>query len=242
MKLEGPETETALREFVGPDVDKTLHDRVTFRVRSGDPAEVILDEVAREQTLLIVMGTHGLGGIQKLLIGSTTEHVLRQARRPVLAVPPSPEGAPQIADPSAGIRKILVGTDFSAAAMDAVRWAARFAGELGVPLLIAHIVVTAKVAPAWQPLVEQANESRVSDARGRMDELKKEFPGLSVETIVEVDRADDALPSLAEQRGASLIVLGLGSQEGARAQHPGIIAYRVLSRAKVPVLLVPRGA
>ena len=243
-ELEGVETERALRDFVGATVpeDPTLHERVAVHVRAGDPADVILEEAGREQPVLIVMGTHGLGGFQKLLIGSTTEHVLRQARQPVLAVPPAVENAPQTGDPSAWIRKILVATDFSAAAMDAVRWAAGFARELGVPLVIAHVVVPAKVAPAWQSLVEQTTEARAAEARGRIDALSKEFPGLAAETIVAIDRVDDALPSLAEQRGASLIVLGLTSEEGARAQRPGIIAYRVLSRAKVPVLLVPRSA
>ena len=148
LTLEGTETETALREFVretAPE-EQTTPDRVAFRVRVGNPPDVILQEAEKEGPLLIVMGTLGLGGLRKLLIGSTTERVLRRARHPVLAVPPSPERAPKTGDPSFGIGRILVGTDFSAASMDAVRWAAAFAREIGVPLLIAHIVVPTSVA------------------------------------------------------------------------------------------------
>ena len=242
LKLEGNETENALREFLATAApeDKTVSDRAAFRVRVGEPADVILEEAGRERPLLIVMGTHGLGGLQKMLVGSTTERVLRRARHPVLAVPLSPERAPQAADPSMGIRRILVGTDFSAASVDAVRWAAQFARDFGLELLIAHIVVPTKVAPAWQPLVDQADESRVADARGRIEALSKEFPGLAVETVVALDRAEEALASLADQRGAGLIVLGLSSEEGTFAPHPGSIAYRVLTLAASPVLLVPR--
>ena len=244
LKVEGHETERALREFLATAAleDKAATKPPAFRVRVGEPAEVILEEAGRDQPLLIVMGTHGLGGLQKMLLGSTTERVLRRARHPVLAVPLSRERATPAVDPSTGIRGILVGTDFSAASIDAVRWAAALARDFAVTLLIAHIVVPTKVAPAWQPLVEQADETRVADARRRMEELSKEFPGLAVETVVALDRAEDALASLAEQRGAGLIVLGLSSEEGAFAPHPGSIAYRVLCLAASPVLLVPRSA
>lgn len=245
LKLEGQETERALREFFATAAAEEKG-RVTsppaFRVRVGDPADVIVEEAGRDQPLLVVMGTQGLGGLQKMLLGSTTERVLRRARHPVLAVPLSPARAPRSVDPSTGIGGILVGTDFSAASIDAVRWAAALARDFGVTLLIAHIVVPTKVAPAWQPLVEQAHETRVADARRRLEELSKEFPGLAVETVVALDRAEDALASLADQRGAGLIVLGLSSEEGAFAPHPGSIAYRVVLLAASPVLLVPRSA
>lgn len=238
VTLDGSETEAALREFVSTTAaeGKTPLDRVTFRVRVGDPADVILGEAGKEQPLLIVMGTHGLGGFTKLLIGSTTEHVLRRARHPVLAVPPLQERAPKAGDPSFGIGRILVGTDFSAASLEAARWAAAFAREIGVPLLIAHIVMPITVPSAWRSLGEQTDESRVTEARQRMDELSKEFPGLDVETVVGLDRAEDALVSLADKTGAGLIVVGLSSEEAA----VGSIAYRVVSLAKALVLLVPR--
>jgi nucleotide-binding universal stress UspA family protein len=244
VKLEGSETEHALREFLATAApeDKTASDRATFRVEVGEPAEVILEQAERDQPVLIVMGTQGLGGLQKMLLGSTTERVLRRARHPVLAVPLSAGRTPDAGDPSTGIRRILVGTDFTAASIDAVRWAAGFARDLGAGLLIAHIVVPTRVAPAWQPLVEQADQSRVEDARARMEALSREFPGLAVETVVALDRAEDALASLAEQRDAGLVVLGLSSEEGAFASHPGSIAYRVLYLSASPVLLVPRSA
>ena len=238
VTLAGSETEAALRDFVSTTAaeDKTPLDRVRFRVRVGDPADVILEEAGKEQPALIVMGTHGLGGFTKLLIGSTTEHVLRRARHPVLAVPPSHERPPKSGDLSVGIGRILVGTDFSAASLEAARWAAAFAREIGVPLLIAHIVMPIAVPSAWQSLGEQTDESRVNDARRRLDELSKEFPGLNVETVVGLDRAEDALVSLSDKTGAGLIVVGLSSEEAA----VGSIAYRVVCLAKALVLLVPR--
>jgi nucleotide-binding universal stress UspA family protein len=60
---------------------------VEYRVEEGAPAEVILD-VSR-QCDLIVMGTHGRGGISRVLMGSVAEHVLREAVCPVVTVRPT---------------------------------------------------------------------------------------------------------------------------------------------------------
>jgi len=58
-------------------------------LRRGSPAEEILEFVAEADTGLIVMGTHGRSGIDRIRhAGSTTERVIRGATIPVLAVPP----------------------------------------------------------------------------------------------------------------------------------------------------------
>ena len=60
---------------------------VTILVAEGDPSEQIA-RVSEEYAVdLIVMGTHGLGGYRRMLIGSTTERLLRRTTIPVAAVP-----------------------------------------------------------------------------------------------------------------------------------------------------------
>jgi universal stress protein A len=54
----------------------------------GDPAAEIVALAQRERAQLIVMATQGLSGYRRMLLGSTTEHVLRHATTPVLALPP----------------------------------------------------------------------------------------------------------------------------------------------------------
>jgi len=56
----------------------------------GRPAEAILQLAKETHCDLLVMGTHGLTGLQRLLLGSVTEQVLRQAPCPVLTVRASP--------------------------------------------------------------------------------------------------------------------------------------------------------
>ena len=85
------ETEPALREFVRtawPD-SPVSEARIVPDVRIGDAAGVIIDAAAEHAADLIVMGTHGLSGVRKWLLGSTTERVLARAETPVLGVPRS---------------------------------------------------------------------------------------------------------------------------------------------------------
>jgi len=72
--------------------------RAERRFARGDPAEQILRVANEIHADLIVMGTHGRTGLERLLMGSVAEQVLRQAPCPVLTVRnPSAE---EIASPS----------------------------------------------------------------------------------------------------------------------------------------------
>ena len=50
----------------------------------GPPADRILDEVKRERTDLIVVGSHGRTGLTRLLLGSVAEKLARHAPCPVM--------------------------------------------------------------------------------------------------------------------------------------------------------------
>jgi nucleotide-binding universal stress UspA family protein len=55
-------------------------------LREGKPAPLILDAAHRHQAQLIVMGTHGRGGLEHLFLGSVAARVVRNASCPVLTV------------------------------------------------------------------------------------------------------------------------------------------------------------
>lgn len=63
--------------------------RVEQRIRDGEPAEEILRVADEEHCNLIVMGTQGKTGLERLLLGSVAEQVMRRARCPLLAVRPA---------------------------------------------------------------------------------------------------------------------------------------------------------
>jgi nucleotide-binding universal stress UspA family protein len=60
--------------------------RTGTRLVEGGPADEILKAGRRWHPDLIVIGTHGRGGVRRFLMGSVAEHVVRRASRPVLTV------------------------------------------------------------------------------------------------------------------------------------------------------------
>ena len=75
-------------EYLDNIADKLRKDGVDVMrvVREGDPASQICDYAHENRVDLIVMSTHGRSGLQRLVYGSVAEHVLHNARVPVLLV------------------------------------------------------------------------------------------------------------------------------------------------------------
>ena len=244
VDLAQAETGPALREFVEAIVPAgaSWAPEIAFDVRVGNAADVILEAADRHAADLVAMGTQGLGGFRKLILGSTTECVLRSARTPVLVVPPH---APESVVLDAGAARlepgrVLVATDFSDTSLAAVQWAADVARDIKVPLVLSHAVSRVIVPPKWQALTAESHEARVTDARAKLEQLSVQFcGGHACETVVSVGRPADVIAAAADDREAGLIVMGLTSEGGPGAPRPGSIAYGLLCIARVPVVVVP---
>jgi nucleotide-binding universal stress UspA family protein len=78
----------SLHELRAPEGDV----RVEYQLREGEPTEEILDVAQQISAGLIVMGTQGKTGLERVLVGSVAEEVMRNAPCPVLTVrAPRPE-------------------------------------------------------------------------------------------------------------------------------------------------------
>ena len=244
VDLAREDAEPALREFVDAIVPEGVRQASHLRmeVTVGDTSEAILQTARRLKAGLIVMGTHGLGGFQKLLLGSTTEQVLRRTEWPVLAVPPGAVSAPAVEHPGVQLRRILLATDFRASAMAATQWAGDLASDIGVPLVLAHVVEPVVVPSRWQPLVADLESERVASGQRMLARLSASFRETHNECVVSVGRPADTIASLAIEYGAGLVVMGLANSEDSEPRTPGAIAYRVLRIAHVAVVVVPHPA
>jgi len=60
--------------------------KTTWRVQLGAPHEEIIRTAAEEHAGMIVMGTHGMSGLNRMLLGSVADRVIRLAPCPVLTV------------------------------------------------------------------------------------------------------------------------------------------------------------
>ena len=202
---------------------------------TGEPAEEILKAAERAGAGLIVMGTRGLGAAGRLMFGSTAERVGRAARVPVLAVP---DVAPDrlAVDQGRALQSIghvvaSVGLDLTdtIVASAAGEWAATF----GTPLTLAHVCPDIS-APAWWPFAAPGVES-VEDARTRLQSLARSVP-TAADALLDVRRGSvaEGVAAIVRDRDAGLLVVSRGSG----AHRLGATAYRLMTAADVPTLVV----
>ena len=237
------ETEPALRKFVAATWSDGGYapEHTVFEVTVGEPATGILERATAHAADLIVVGAHGLGGFRKWLLGSTTERLLRRTRVPLLALPAA-SGEADVAAHHRGleISHILAATDFSDASVTAVQLAAEFSMQLSASLALAHVVEPLTVPPEWKSIVQESNDSRLDAARARLKEQAAQLCGeRGCDEVIALGNPAELIGSIAHDRGAQLIVMGLASDQGVFARRPGTIAYRVLCSATIPVLVVP---
>lgn len=81
---------------------------VKTEVLSGIPARKIAEYARRQGIDLIVMGSHGRGGLSRVLLGSVAEGVVRRGPCPVLVVPAAPAESPSDAEPTEEAARCIV--------------------------------------------------------------------------------------------------------------------------------------
>jgi nucleotide-binding universal stress UspA family protein len=208
----------------------------------GEPAAEIIALARREHAQLVVIATHGLSGYRKMLLGSTTEKVLRQTTVPVLVAPP-PEQTPPNTDPSRiDVGRVLAPVDFKDECVTDVRAAASLAHTFGVPLLLVHVIAPLKGLERLRTRLDTHNRVQIERAEQQIQQLVSEVgapPG--IETVVAVGSPAEHIAQIAVARGVGLIVMGLRRQEHMFGPRPGSIAYRVLGLAPARVLALPPG-
>jgi nucleotide-binding universal stress UspA family protein len=84
------ETENNLSKLVPPEADSWCDIRT--RIKTGTPHRVILKILEKEKFDLLVLNIHGKGMLERVLLGSTAELVVRAARSPVMLIPPMSKG------------------------------------------------------------------------------------------------------------------------------------------------------
>jgi nucleotide-binding universal stress UspA family protein len=219
--------------------------KVDIAVESGDPARQILEHADRHGANLIVMGTHGATGFERLILGSVTEKVLRKARCPVLTVPPRAHSAATLP-----FRQVLCAIDFSSASLEALNYAGALAEQSRSRLQLLHVVQwpwDEPPAPAPQELpAEQAvalGEYRryvEASAMARLAALRRERIPVGIEAVPRIvhGKAYVQILRIAAEAGADLIVLGVQGRNAAGLMVFGSTANQVVRAAACPVLTV----
>jgi len=212
--------------------------RVTSRLVEGDPTTEILATGDREGADVIVVGTHGRAGLERLLLGSVAERVIHLAKRPVITVRPVP---PSAAAPASGIRRLLYPTDFSATAQRAWPWARAVAEATGAEVDLLHVLLQVVPERDMDPVVVAQAAARLREQGQAEAALFVAAAGLPRERFaVHLVHGVEAeqIVHIAQARQVDLIVMGTHGRTGLLRLALGSVARRVLHAAPCPVMTV----
>jgi nucleotide-binding universal stress UspA family protein len=234
----------AMRRFAEAEAGPKA--RIGFDVAEGNPANEILDRAKTRKNDLIVMGTHGRSGFERLLLGSVTEKVLRKATCPVLSVP---RRAPDVVPtPPVLFKNILCPVDFSDCSIQALYYAMSLANESGAGLTVVHVVEIPPEAPvdehetilSWPRSLREYVAMAEADRAGRLKELIAGVSGTSgsVSTVLASGKAYREILRIAAEQATELIVIGVHSRGVADMLFLGSTTQHVVRQATCPVLTI----
>jgi nucleotide-binding universal stress UspA family protein len=184
----------------------------------GDPHEAILQTADAIHADLIVMGTHGRGGVNRLLIGSVTEEVLRMACIPVLAVR---TGLSSVAIPA---RHVLCPMNNSPEARRALDLATLIAGCFGASVMVLHVRNPRESAPILDI------HSWIPDALGQR---------CSIDAVTREGNTAQEIVIAASESSCDLVVIGARHHRFLEGKVLGTTTELVMRHSPCPVMAVP---
>jgi nucleotide-binding universal stress UspA family protein len=232
-------SETYLRAVAGtfPDVE------VSVTVEKGRPDETIIEKGEADKAMLIAMATHGRSGLNRFLLGSVTEKVLRGSANPLLLVRATEEVK---AGGEAGFRTLIVPLDGSEVAEKVLPAVAETAKKLTAEVLlfrVYHIPYTALggdesfAAINYDELIATVRD----EANQYLEKKAAEIKGLGVEKVSWLGKegfAADEIIALGRKTPDALIAMCSHGRSGVKRLVLGSITETVVRHTRDPVLVV----
>jgi nucleotide-binding universal stress UspA family protein len=218
------------------------NDQVTAIATALDGS--IADELQRYSVAsgidLIVMGTHGRGGLSRFWLGSVTDRLVRWGHVPMLLVRPH-EPAP-IVVPERVFHHVLVPLDGSALAEQGLADALALGTPEQTAYTLLHVIEVETGDRGTECYAIALDEPALAQVRTRTQRYLERVAariradGWRVQTAVESGRAAPAILQYATMQTADLIAITARGQSGS-ANMLGGVADKVVRGASVPVLL-----
>jgi nucleotide-binding universal stress UspA family protein len=214
-----------------------------FRVsEAGYVHDEILAQLDQTHADLLVLGTHGRSGFQRLFLGSVTEKVIRTATCPTLVVPPrAPDVAP---DAPVRFRRVLCPVDFSESSLRAIAYAVNVAEQSDAKLRLLHVVeapvVLNQEPSVTTPSLLAARAATGANARRHLHELVPERAQAycTVDSVVAERRGYDEILRQVAELQADLVVMGVHGRGVVDRLLFGSTTHHVIRAAVCPVLIV----
>jgi nucleotide-binding universal stress UspA family protein len=225
------------------------HGAIQYEACEGSAVVEILARAEALSSDLIVMGTHGRSGLERLVLGSVTEKVLRKASCPVLSVPRRIRDAVPV--PPVLFKKILCAIDFSDCSTRALDYAMSLTQEAAARLTVLHVLELLPEAPAVATGAVPAWPQQVAEYLAEVEEERRQRLGAAIpESVREYCEVDTVLARgtpyqavlrVAAEQQSDLIVIGIHGRSAADLLFFGSTAQHLVRQALCPVLTLRRG-
>jgi nucleotide-binding universal stress UspA family protein len=199
----------------------------------------------RHDISLIVMTTHGRGGISRAWLGSTADGLLRHTHRPLILLRPGEDGAARAVD--ASFRHILVPLDGSDLAEDIIEPALALGRIAGARFTLMractqpHLVGRPFGATQAGHLDAAELDRQRAQAQEYLDGLATQIRAGGVEVDTTVTAGEQAAPAIlqvADSAGVGLVAMATHGRGGWSRLAVGSVADKVVRGSSVPVLLL----
>ena len=200
-------------------------------------AESIVSRAVITSADIIVIGTHGRSGFERLMLGSVAERVLRKAACPVLTVPiHSRDVVPRVHS----IRRVLCPVDFSRSSHEALAYAAAFADQAQARLTILHVLELPPELSEYAGAMGLVayRDARIYEARTRLSEMVASAvpPTCKVRELVLEGKPYSEILKVAAEQEADLIAIGVRGRGPVDLVFFGSTTNHVVRAAHCPVL------
>jgi nucleotide-binding universal stress UspA family protein len=229
----------AYLEAVAAPLRERGHDVDTL-VAFGNPAEQILALAAAAD--LVVIGSHGHGGVKRFILGCIADEVARHAPVPVMIVR---GGSRSGSAPAVQLTRIVVPLDGSELAEQAVPVAAAVAADLGVPVHLLRVLDIDALRATVQAGIHTAaaymrsREEIQHYAEEYLAEQAQQLRNRDLTATGEVLTGSPAVTLLDVIQPVDLVVMTTHGRGGVRRWLLGSVADKLVRAAAAPVLLVP---
>jgi len=197
----------------------------------GDPQDVIPALADNNAPAIIVLGTHGGGRLERGIIGSVAEKILRSSRWPTLTVGPQVKPVSSQTFPFA---RILFATDLSPVGANAAVYAVTFAEVFGAEIDVLNVVQDDAIEHPDRLSELQAHFFKALEAL--VPQEAREF--CDPRTFVAVGRAHDQVLEHVRERSIDLLVLGIRKTSHLSMEMRTSGAFRIIVDAECPVLTI----
>ena len=216
--------------------------KIKITVESGRPEEVIVEKAAEEEDTLVTMATHGRSGMNRWLLGSVTEKVLRGATNPALLIRAKEDSRSEHGPP---LKSVIVPLDGSELAERVLPKALEFAQQKDLEIVLIrayHIPTTAYAgvggyALPMDDLLKDMREEACEYLENKVAEVKK-LGITKVSFTAEEGLPADEIITCAKNLPGGLIAMSTHGRSGVRRWVLGSITETVVRHAENPVLVI----